>query len=92
MEHFYQRLKFHRDKRGIKVAQMGKLLGVSVSTYRDWEYGRSITGEPYVLMSQVLQISLSELLTGNKASPIKIRQSLEKIKKHVTELELNSFF
>ena len=94
MEYFYQRLKFHREQRGIKIKDMANLLGVSISTYRDWEYGRSITGEPYMEMAKILEISLNELLTGNKITPIQIRQKLEAIKIQMNELnhELNSFF
>lgn len=93
MKLFYQRLKTHREQKGIRVSEMAKLLGVSVSTYRDWEYGRKITGEPYVLMASILQISINELLTGDKGCPIKITRNLEVIKFQILELEreLSSF-
>jgi transcriptional regulator with XRE-family HTH domain len=43
---------------------MARAIGVPASTYREWEYGRAIRGEPYVKMAEVLKVSLYELITG----------------------------
>lgn len=58
------RLKRIREKRGITPLQMAKAIGVPVSTYREWEYGRAIRGEPYLRIAEVLNVSLYELFTG----------------------------
>ncbi|MNT06136.1 hypothetical protein D3C72_1407900 [compost metagenome] len=47
-------------------------MNIPVSTYRDWEYGKQIKGEPYVDLAKVLDVSLTELLTGRK-EPIHTR-------------------
>ena len=39
-------------------------IGVSRSTYRDWEYGAKIQGQPYIKMSQALGVTVYELLSG----------------------------
>lgn len=43
-------------------------LSVSPSTYREWEYGRAIRGEPYAKIAQIFHVTLSELLLGEKHS------------------------
>ncbi len=94
MDQFYKRLKFYREKKGIKVKEMAALLNISISTYRDWEYGRSITGEPYMAMARVLEVSLEELLNGHKSTPDTLQKRLKDIQSQLKELshELNSFF
>jgi transcriptional regulator with XRE-family HTH domain len=94
MDHFYKRLKFYRERKGLKVKEMALLLNTSQSTYRDWEYGRSITGEPYMAMAKVLEVSLEELLNGHKTTPDTLQKRLENIQIELNELskELNSFF
>ena len=58
---FSERLKYFRTKKKLSVAQCAQMIGVSVSTYRDWENGRSISGEPYYKIANVFGVSLSEL-------------------------------
>ena len=50
-----------------------------VSTYREWEYGRSIRGEFYVLLAQALGVSLHELLTGQGHKFTELVADLEEI-------------
>ncbi len=54
-------LKSLRRKSKKSVAECAEKIGVSPSTYRDWEQGRSITGEPYLKIAQNFNVSLSEL-------------------------------
>ena len=58
------RLRRIRMARGLTTKEVAQAAGVAVSTYREWEYGRAIQGEPYVALSRVLGVSLLELLTG----------------------------
>jgi len=94
MDNFGTRLKRLREERSLNVKEMAAQIGVATSTYRDWEYGRDIKGEPYVKIAEILGVSVYELLTGNAPS---LRQSLEKI--YLIEIacadlrkELGSFF
>jgi len=40
--------------------------GISASTYRYWEYGKKIKGEPYIELALALNVSLTELFTDKK--------------------------
>lgn len=77
MENFGRRLKRLREERSLTVKEIAAHVGVAPSTFRDWEYGRSIKGEPYVKIAQALGVSVYELLTGQAPS---LKQSLEKIR------------
>lgn len=93
-ETFALRLRRLRETKGIKVKEMSLLLGVSVSTYRDWEYGRAIKGEPYPKMAEILSVSLQELLTGHCPVPDQVMKEILKCEQALLALkkELSSFF
>jgi len=55
------RLKRFRKQRNLTVAEIARRIPVSESTYRDWENGRAIKGEPYVRLARVFDVSLNEL-------------------------------
>lgn len=57
-----QKLQMLRRGTRLSVKDVADQLGVAESTYRDWEYGRAIKGEPYVKLAEVFGVSLSELL------------------------------
>ena len=88
------RLKKYREAKGLKVRDVAAFVGVSVSTYRDWEYGRSIKGEPYQKLAEIYGVSLHQLLTGKPASPKLIFEKIEKLESDLRHLkkELESFF
>lgn len=73
-----QRLKQLREKKELSVSDVARRLGVSPSTYRDWEYGREIKGEPYIKICQLFNVSITYLLTGEE--PL--------IEKFLTEMEV----
>lgn len=60
------RLRELRDQRRLSVKDVAQSLGVAESTYRDWEYGRQIKGEPYAKLAQFYNVSLKWLLTGER--------------------------
>lgn len=70
-----KRLKYLRERQGLSVSTVAEALGIAVSTYRDWENGRAIQGEPYVKMARVFDTSLSYLLTGEHPSPSELRRA-----------------
>ena len=65
-EKFHTRLQRLRNQKDISVRQMAQRIDVPESTYREWEYGRQIKGEPYGKLAVALNVSLNELLTGKK--------------------------
>lgn len=93
METFHARLKRLREQRGLTMKEMAKAVGVPESTYREWEYGRAIQGEPYIAMASVLEVTLQELLSGKKPSRAKLLEKIGQIEGHLRELktEVTSF-
>ncbi|MES2768109.1 MAG: helix-turn-helix transcriptional regulator [Bdellovibrionota bacterium] len=94
MESFASRLKRLRVEKGLSAKDIAQKIGVSVSTYREWEYGRQIKGEPYVRIATALEVTLYKLLTGKDSDPIQLHSNLEKIEENIKELRKNlqSFF
>lgn len=56
------KLKHLRQQSRLSAKDIADELGVAESTYRDWEYGRAINGEPYIALARIFKVSLSELL------------------------------
>jgi transcriptional regulator with XRE-family HTH domain len=80
LEKLSNRLKRLREKKGLSVKDVAKAIGVPVSTYREWEYGRTIRGEPYVNLSILFEVSLYELMTGVPSSnAFHMESSFEKL-------------
>jgi transcriptional regulator with XRE-family HTH domain len=61
-----ERLKKLRKSRGLTISEVSQKTGISASTYKEWESGRQIRGEPYRKLAEVFEVSLHELLTGEK--------------------------
>ena len=61
-----KRLLNLRLKKGLSLSELARDIGVSPSTYREWEQGRKIKGEPYEKLALILGVSINELLTGKK--------------------------
>lgn len=89
-----KRLRTRREELGIKVKDIAQHVGVAESTYRDWENGRSIQGEPYQELAEILDISLGKLLGVDERDVIqsfllevtKLEKSVKKIKLNATKL------
>ena len=85
-----QRLKRLRDQRNLSVKEVAEALSVPVTTYREWENGRKIVGEPYPALADLFEVSVYELITGEKGKESNmlscvetIRVELEKIRSHL---------
>jgi transcriptional regulator with XRE-family HTH domain len=69
METFAQRITRLRRQRKLTQKQIAEVLGIPLSTYKEWEYGRRIQGEEvYARLAEVLEVNLKTLLTGAKSS------------------------
>lgn len=94
MGSIHERLRKFRLKAGLTLQQVSDRTGIPVSTYKEWENGRQIRGEPYLLLARVYQVSLQELITGEKTQ---LGPVLEKLDSMIGEIEavkrdLVSFF
>ncbi len=65
-----KRLQTFRYLKGLSTREVARQVGVSVSTYRDWENGRSIKGEPYSELARVLGVHVLEVLEGRKPGDV----------------------
>lgn len=83
-----ERIKKRRTALGLQSQFVAKKVGVSLSTYSDWENGRQIRGEIYfVKLAEVLSMSLSELFTGK--TRIESEKQLQAIESAVNILRQN---
>lgn len=90
MKNLGKRIQTLRVNKGLSQKAVAEKLGIAASTYRDWEYGKQIKGEPYLALAQVLQVSLTELMTGNtEVTTSKIMQDLREIQRIVESIQKN---
>lgn len=88
MTKFGFRLRDLRRKKGLSMQEMAKAISVPLSTYREWEYGRAITGEPYPLIASVLGVSLNELFGLKRTTEESVFQRVDSIEREVRELRV----
>jgi transcriptional regulator with XRE-family HTH domain len=86
-ESFHIRLRRLRKTRRLTLKELSTLLQVPPTTYREWEYGRAIQGEPYVKLAECLNVTLLELMTGSKPNHQGILNHLEVLERTVSELK-----
>ncbi len=93
MEKIGQRIKRLREEKGLSLKEVASKAGIPLSTYREWEYGREIKGEPYVKIASVLEVSLYTLLTGKVTEDRELLEEIRKIEDscHKLRLLLRSF-
>ena len=83
------RMKKLRAAKRITVKDAAALIGVPLTTYREWENGRAIQGEPYLKIAEVLGVGLLELMTGEIPEPLELIQQCEKINEAAASLKKN---
>lgn len=86
METLAARLKRMRTQKDMSAQQIADLTGIPVTTYREWENGRQILGEPYEKLSKALDVTLFELMTGRKPKNADLFLKLEELEKNLREL------
>jgi transcriptional regulator with XRE-family HTH domain len=94
MDTIHARIRSYRLKKGYTLQEVATLTGIPASTYKEWENGRQIRGEPYLILARTFEVSLQELITGQKAQ---VGSTLERLDAMITEIEtlkkeLVSFF
>ena len=86
-ESFPKRLKRLREQKSLSIRDVASALDVSPSTYRAWEYGVQIKGEPYVALSKIYHVGLAELLTGE---PSQLESQLKLIEGAVKSIRIQN--
>ncbi len=87
-ESLNQRMKRLRKEKNLTAKEMASKLGVAQSTYREWEFGRGLKFPPLLKISQVLAISVTELLSGEILPDSEHLKDLKEIEAKVVELKL----
>lgn len=83
-----KRLERLRKAQGLTAKAMAQSIEVPESTYREWEYGRGLKLPPFQKISQVLAISVTELVTGHKPPLQEHLQELEHLESQCREVRL----
>lgn len=86
IDRFGKSLRKLRHARQLSVMEVATYVGVSASTYRDWEQGRAITGLPYRKLGEKFDIPLTELFGIEGAASWKILEKLRNIESLVAEI------
>jgi len=94
MDSIHIRLKKYRQRLCLTLQDVATQTGIPASTYKEWENGRQIRGEPYLLLAETFQIPLQELLTGEQSKAQQTLACIERIEKELQTLkkELVSLF
>jgi transcriptional regulator with XRE-family HTH domain len=88
MNDFAKRLKSLRTKRGFSASETARNAQVPITTYRDWEEGREIQGQPYLKLATALDVSLYELMTGH-CPKVEVRKNLEQIEASLKRIKVS---
>ncbi len=78
-----QRLKKLRQLKNLTVSEVARKLSVAPSTYREWEQGRQIKGEPYEKLALIFDVSVTEVITGERPMIEPALRQIEKIIKKI---------
>ncbi|MGE3263341.1 MAG: helix-turn-helix transcriptional regulator [Bacteriovoracia bacterium] len=81
---FNERLKQFRVLAKLSQREAAHRIGVPESTYREWEYGNAILGEPYPRVAKVFNVTLNELFGVSDSME---RSATEEIDKIIMELQ-----
>lgn len=84
---FGRRLKEIRTLKKLSVEQVASALPVAKSTYRDWENGRAVSGQPYIQLAKVLEVSVYELLGVYEPSKEKLTNELQQVEDMIKRIK-----
>lgn len=87
METIHQRLKKYREIHKLTIQEVSNKTGIPASTYKEWENGRKIQGEPYEALSNLYRVSIQELITGKKGTTENLQQRLDAAIESIREVQ-----
>lgn len=84
------RLRLFRVNRGLSIESVATKVGVAPSTYREWENGRAVSGNPYAKISDALGVGVYQILGIHDESKnqlfaclVELEKSIQHLKKHL---------
>lgn len=87
-ESIAERMARIRKERNLTAKSVAVAVGAAESTYREWENGRGMRLPPFQKISQVLAISVTELVTGEKPELSDVLEELKRAEDILRELRL----
>lgn len=88
MEELHERLNRLRKAKGLTAKAVAAAIGEAESTYRGWESGRGRKLPPFEKLSQVLAISVTELVVGQQPDLADALDTLVRIEEELRMLRL----
>ncbi len=85
-ENLSDRLRRFRNKNNLSVKNVALALNIPTTTYREWENGRKIVGEPYIALAQLFKISVHELITGEIFTDNNVIASLDLVQNEISKI------
>lgn len=85
-----QILKKRRLALNKKPSQIALKIGVAESTYRDWENGRRIQGEPYKKIAEALEMNILDLLGIKQEGRRYVEEQLERMESCIKNIRENA--
>lgn len=94
MEPMGKRLRRLREGKNLSISEVSRMTKIPISTYREWEYGREIKGEPYLKLAEVFGVTLHELITGLPTNRDDFFSAIADVENALSRLKKNaeSFF
>ena len=81
----HSRLRGFRHAKKLTIKQVSEKTGIPESTYKEWENGRQIRGEPYMALASVFEVSLQELLTVEKPKANQVLEQLDEVSRLIQQ-------
>ena len=88
MEQLHERLVKLRKAKGLTAKAVARAIGEAESTYRGWETGKGRKLPPFEKLSQVLSISVTELVVGQKPELSEALEVLLRIEEDLRRVRL----
>jgi transcriptional regulator with XRE-family HTH domain len=85
---FAERLKTLRAHKGLSASEMARLIGVPQTTYSDWENGKGLRIPPLLKISQVLAISVTELVIGQQTPADELIKEIELVEEKLRSIKV----
>jgi transcriptional regulator with XRE-family HTH domain len=85
-----KRIRELRNKKKLTMRETSQGIGVPITTYREWEYGRAIRGNHLVKLAKFFEVSPEELAGQVKQSSLlEPQQHLDQALKHLEFLRVH---
>ncbi len=75
------RLRQFRLQRRMTMKETAASIGVSLSTYRDWEYGRKVPGDHLAGIAMALKVGVADLMAEQSQARQGVSQAIRLLEK-----------